>query len=149
MGRPRGANYGLTSTGAKRVDLRASLEGPFFAADPSKTVRGNIRDMMDALSAEMEKDVKAQISAAAGQMPGWSGWSLEHVVGRTASYSGKRWMVTAVVSENTNGMDAKTAIRTKAAGASIERRFHPFGRTSRAVRASRAVLAANLTKGIE
>jgi hypothetical protein len=46
-------------------------------------------------------------------------------------------------------MDARDAIRTKAAASSVEGRFRPFRRVTSALRRSRAVLSANLTEGLE
>jgi hypothetical protein len=46
-------------------------------------------------------------------------------------------------------MDAAQAKRTMAAAASVERRFHPFRNVKSGVYRARAVLTANLTKGIE
>lgn len=127
---------------------RVDFSGPFFDRDPRKTIRSNIRDMMDRLAAEGERDVKQQIAGRAGAMPHYTGWTHDRVRGRTESLSGKQWAVTAVVSTDTSGMSARDAIRTKAAAASIERRFHPFRRTTSAMRRSRAVLGANLVKGL-
>jgi hypothetical protein len=131
------------------VIQRVDFTGPFFTKDPAKTLRQNIADMMDRLAAEGERDVKQQISGRSGSMPGYTGWTHSRVRGRTSSLGGKRWAVTAVISTDTSGMSARDAIRTKAAAASIERRFHPFRRTSTALRRARAVVAANLTKGME
>ena len=127
------------------VTSRITFSGPFFTKDPRKTVRGNIRDMLDDLAAEMEQDVKGQIKGHAGQMPRYSGWTHDHVRGRTESLSGKRWALSAVVSADSSGMDRSTAIRTKAAAATIERRWHPFRRTATAVRR----IKADLAKGLE
>lgn len=134
---------------AKRVDLTVALSGPFFDRDPKATFRQNVRAMLAALAEEAAKDVRSQIAANEPQMPHATGHSRNQVVGRTKSLSGKQWALTAVISESTAGMGKREAIRTKAAGASIERRFHSFARTARAVRSSKAVLSANLTKGIE
>lgn len=125
------------------------FDGPFFERDPGKTVRGNIRDMMDALASEGEGAVRRDIASHAGEMPRYSGWTHDHVIGRTESYSGKRWGLTMVVSANTEGMDRGDAIRTKAAAATIEKRWRPFRRLTNQMRRSRSVLAANLTKGLE
>ena len=128
---------------------RVDFSGPFFTKDPVKTIRANIRDMMDALAAEGERDVQQQIAGRAGSMPAYTGWTHDHVRGRTESLAGKQWAVSAVVSMNTTGMAAKDAIRTQAAAAGIEARFHPFRRTTTAIRRSRKIMAANLVKGIE
>lgn len=136
------------STALSGAVASVELSGPFFTRDPRQTVRQNIRRMMDALASEMEAGVKSGMDAASGGIPLWTGWTRDHVVGRTQSLSGRRWGLTAVVSANTAGMDRPGAIRTKAAAASIERRFHPFRRTTARARRARAVLAANLTEGL-
>jgi hypothetical protein len=128
---------------------RVDFSGPFFQRDPARTIRDNIRDLMAALAEEGERDVRGQIEQRAGSMPNWTGWTRDHVKGRTASLSGKRWAVTAVVSADSSGMSGATAIRTKAAAASIERRWGPFRKTSTTMRRARAAINANLTKGIE
>jgi hypothetical protein len=130
------------------LTTRVDFTGPFFTHSPGATLRGNIKAMMTALSKEMEADVRGQIDAKAGAMEFYTGWTRSHVIGRAESLSHKPWLATAVVSANTNGMSAKDAIRTKAAAASIERRFHPFRRTASAVRGSRALLA-DLARGLE
>lgn len=134
---------------AKRLELRAVLSGPFFENQPSKTFRQNVRAMLDALAEEAEKDIRSQISGKAGSMPAYTGATYDRVIGRTSSLTGRRWALSAVVSVNTDGMDRVRAIRHKASGASIERRWHPFRRTATAMRASRAVISANLTAGLE
>jgi hypothetical protein len=125
------------------------LDGPFFRRDPGKTLRANVRDLMDALAEDMESDVKDAIAANAGSMPSYSGWSVAHTVGRTTSISGKRWGTWARVSANTSGMSAKDAIRTKAAAATIERRWHPYRKAKSNVYRARALLTADLVKGLE
>jgi hypothetical protein len=82
-------------------------------------------------------------------MPRSTGRSARQVRGRVQSLAGRRWQVTAVVSSDTSGMTRAEAISTKAAGASIERRWHPYRRHASAIRRSRAVLSANLTKGLD
>jgi hypothetical protein len=129
--------------------LQITLEGPFFERDPRRTFRQNVRDMMAAIAKEAEASVKADIASHAGRMPHYTGHSHDAIVGRTRSVTGRRWEVSAVISASTQGMGRREAIRTKAAAASIERRWHPFRRTAGAIRRSRAVLATNLTKGLE
>lgn len=131
------------------VQVHVELDGNFFHKDPAKTLYRNIRDLMDQLAEWGEGDVRSQIETHHRGMPNWTGWTLDHVKGRTSSLGGKRWAVSAVVSANTAGMSAKDAIRTKAAAATIERRWHPFRRTAGRMRSARPLLSANLTKGIE
>ena len=128
--------------------LRVDFKGPFFIRDPSKTFRANVRDFMDAVAAEGERDVRQQIEARRGSMKHYTGHTAEHVRGRTKSLAGKRWAVTAVVGMDTSGMDRKQAIRTQDAAASVESRFHPLRRTTAAIKRGRAAQMANLTKGL-
>lgn len=130
--------------------VSVQLEGDFFRHDPSKTLRGNIKDMLDALADEMEGLVKGEVASHAGSMPFYTGWSHDHVEGYTTSpNTGKRWGLWAAVGSVTAGMSKTDAIRTKAAAAGIERRWHPYRRVKGAVYRSRAVVSANLTKGLE
>ena len=131
----------------KYVAVTLDLTGPFFERDPGKTVKGNIRKMMEGLAAEGERAVRAQI--ASHTYPYGTGWTHDHAIGRVQSLTGKPWYLTAVISANTSGMDKKDAIRTKAAASSVERRYHPFRRVATAMRRSSAVLGANLTEGLE
>jgi hypothetical protein len=132
-----------------KVTTKVELDGNFFRRDPGKTLRQNVRDMNDAIAAWMEAEVKAEIAGHAGDMPSYSGWSRDRTVGRTSSNSGNRWGTWAVVSANTAGMGRNDAIRTKAAAASIERRWHPYRRVKSGVYRSRPLITANLTKNLE
>lgn len=124
--------------------LKVTLDGNFFRKDPGKTLRANIRDMLDALAAEMERTARAGIAPHSD-----TGWTHDHTIGYTTSAkTGKRWGLWAAVGLPTTGMDKKTAIRTKAAGASIEERFHPFRNTKSAVYRARAIITADLTEGL-
>lgn len=135
---------------AYRAEFRATLKGPFFDKDPKATLRVNIRELLARVADEAASDVQAQITAKAGAMPRYTGWSRDHVKGYVkSSRTGRPWALWAAVGSPTTGMDAKTSIRTKAALATIERRFRPFARTKRAIYGMRAILAANLTKGLE
>ena len=131
------------------VTTKVELSGNLFKRDPGKTFYSNLRDMLDALAAEMETQTKDQIGAHEGSMPGWTGWSRDKVVGYTTSAkTGKRWATWAAVGSVTEGMSAADAKRTKAAAASIERRFHPYRKVKAGVYRARALLRADLTKGL-
>lgn len=134
---------------AEGVTAKITLEGDFFRRDPGKTFRSNVKDMLDGLKDWMEHETRDAITARAGQMPQWTGWTARHVEGRTSSISGKRWGTWAVVSANTAGMTRADAIRTKAAAASIERRWHPFRQVKSAVYRARPLITADLTRGLE
>lgn len=132
------------------ITTKVTLEGPFFTKDPGKTFYANLGDMLDKLAGEMEDQVRAQIGQHEGAMPFWTGWSRDHAIGYTTSaQTGKHWATWAAVGEVTAGMDAKHAIRTKAAAASIERRFHPYRNVKSGVYRARALITADLTRGLE
>lgn len=126
--------------------LRVDFKGPFFERDPVKTFRANIRDFMDAVAEEGERDVRNQIQAAPMRFS--TGHTAAHVRGRTRSLAGKRWQVTAVVGMDTRGMTAVRARRTMAAASSVEGRFHPFRRTTAALNRGRTTQMDRLLKGI-
>lgn len=127
------------------TSLEVRFEGGFFERDPAKTIGHNIELMLEQLAAESEATVKALIERHRSEMPHWTGWTRDHVVGRVRSTSGKRWYRHAAVSVSTAGMSARLAKRTKAAGASIERRFRPFRLVARVIRRHRADLTAGLS----
>lgn len=131
-------------SGSKQLQI--TLEGPFFDRDPRKTLRRNMRELMAAVAKEAAISIRTDIRGR--PMPYSTGHTVGNIVGRTKSVTGKPWQVSAVISANTQDMSRKEAIRTKAAAASIERRWRPFRRTASAIRRSRAVLSANLTKGL-
>ena len=132
---------------------RFELDGPFFRKDARATVIENIGAMLDEAAEAMEADVRASIAGHAGMMPRYSGWSWARTIGRRESRGGRRWWYHAVVSANTEGgggvgpLGAADAIRTKAAAATIERRWHPYRKTTRAAR--KAIRALDLTKGLD
>lgn len=128
--------------------LRVDFTGPFFTGNPHKTFRANIRDFMDELASEGARDVRLQIEAKRGAMKQSTGFTAQHVRGRTSSLGGKRWQVSAVVSMDTRGMTRAQAIRTQAAASSIEGRFHPFRRTTARMKRARPAQMARLLKGI-
>jgi hypothetical protein len=83
-------------------------------------------------------------------MPYYTGWTLAKNVGYTTSKkTGRRWTTYAAVGTVTAGMDAKDAIRTKAAAATIERRWHPYRNLKGGLYRARPLITADLAKGLE
>lgn len=137
-------------TAPVKVTTKIELSGNFFTHDPGRTLYSNIGTMLDKLAAELQTGVRADIAAHQGEMPYWTGWSQSHAIGyRTGVKTGKHWALWAAVGEVTAGMSRADAIRTKAAAASIERRFHPYRHAKDAVYRSRALISANLAKNLE
>jgi hypothetical protein len=137
-----------------KTSLRVDFKGPFFTRDPVKTYQANVRDLMDKLAAEGERDVKLQMQAGqASRYPLGGGIRpgrvSAHVVGRTVSLKGKQWAQTAVVSVRNQGFTKKQAIKLMAAASWLESSIHPFRRTAARIRRSRALLTADLLKGLD
>lgn len=127
--------------------VKVELHGPLFSADVNRVFGKNLVDMLEATAAEQASEVEKQITSHASSMPYYTGWTAGTIVGRVHAIGGKQWHRNAVVSANTSGMSRKDAIRTKAAAATIEARWHPFRKVKSA--SYRAVKNANLTKGLE
>jgi len=135
------------------VTTTISFGGPFFAHDPSRTFRQNVRVMMDAVAAEGEADVRAQLAAGESHRApvralGRDARVRLHVVGRTKSLEGKRWAVSAVVSPLNQGFTKRGGKALMAAASEIEGRDHIFRKTTNRLRRSRAVNSAELLKGL-
>lgn len=132
-----------------RIVTKVTLEGNFFKGQPSKTLRENIRDMLDALSEWADDTVTAEVRSHASSMPFYTGWTADHIDGYTTSpKTGKRWQLHAAVATLTTGMSAAQAKRTKAAAVGIERRWHPFRRAKSAVYRARPWVTADFLKGL-
>lgn len=117
------------------------FEGGFFEKDPAATVRQNIRSMLAALVKEGAEDVR-------DHYPVETGAGRAGVVGRVASQTGKPWFLHGVISEthpyHWAGGGAKRYL-----GGKSEAKYHMFRRTASRVRAMRAVISADLAKGLE
>lgn len=130
------------------MGVRIDFSGPFFEGDPAKTFRANIRDFMDVVVEKGEEDVRRQIEHNRDRMPHYTGHTAARVRGRTKNLAGRRWATTGVVSMDTREMSRTEAIRTQAAASSIEGRFHPFRRTTAAIKRGRKVAMERLLKGL-
>lgn len=121
--------------------LTVDLSGPFFQRDPGKTLYANIGRMLEGLAEEGERLVQSRY-------PVFSGDGKAGVRGRVRSLTGKKWAVTAVISQ-THVYPWPSGGAKQYRGGKTEARHHMFRDTARALRRSRAVLSANLTKGLE
>ena len=130
----------------KYTSVSVDLSGPLFEVDPGKRVIENIRDFLEALADYGQEHVRKDIAAKAGRMPNYTGWTYDRVRGRVESTTRRKWYLHAVVSAYTADLGRTDAIRTKAAAASIERRWHPFRRAAFASRAQ--IKKLDLAKGL-
>ncbi len=152
---------------ARRPLLALEYEGPFFENDPRKTLRQNIRALMDRVAEIGEKEVRRRVAMAPRSTAGPS-YSARFVTGRTRSLAGRRWATTAVVSAyggiNDAGLPKREAIRVQASlagrhvattsgGRNIgttrghEGTARVFARTATGLR--RAMREVDLTKGLD
>jgi hypothetical protein len=98
----------------------------------------------------METEVRGQVEAQRFSMPYGTGYTADHIAGYTTSpRTGKSWALHAAVGVPTTGMGREQAIRTKAAAATIERRWHPFRKVKSAVYRARPLINANFMEGLE
>ena len=132
---------------SKYTPVAIELDGPLFSSGLERFLGDNANDLLDHISDEIVRETTSQISSHSGQMPYWTGWTLAHVHGTTAGPRGRSVFKRLSVFTDTQGMDRTDAIRTKAAAAGIERRWHPFRRVATASR--KAIRTANLVKGLE
>lgn len=131
--------------------LSVDFKGPFFQGDPAKKVQQNIADLMDALADEAYEDVVGQMRAGeADRRPISAKVKPErvsgHVIGRPAV---KPYYMASVVSIRNRGFTRKQGIALMAAASRVEAQTHAFRRTAGRIRRARAVIRANLAKGLE
>jgi hypothetical protein len=153
------------------VSLSVELTGPFFQRDPGLTLRGNIERMMQGIAEEGERSARDAFRSTEGARAPISygqGRVADHVIGRVVSRTGKKWRASAVVSVNTlHGFSPRDAVAIMAAGAGrhverigpgrgghgiasgAEQQTHIMRSLAKTLRSSRAVLIADLSKGIE
>lgn len=131
--------------------------GPFFKHDPGKTFRANARSMLRQMGLEGETDIKQQLRA---------GQSSRAVISNAVNPDRVAAHVTTGIPFSPTGKNKLNgAIQvnvyvpnfgyTKAEGTAlmasysrVERETHAFARTTRRLRASRAVNTAELLKDI-
>jgi hypothetical protein len=133
---PRGYR---TATSALDPHAKVTLSGPFFEPRADLTLRQNIRRMMAAVADEGTAAVKDRSPRLTGALVG----GIEpKTSGRT------RWALTsAIVATHIYPWPGKPQGRYL--GGKAEARYRMFRAVTYQLRASRAVMAANLTKGLE
>lgn len=133
------------TTGIAKVEL----SGPFFTKDPSKTLLENVQAMLEAVSREGE-------TMARSLTPVRTGFTQSGIVGRVQSMTGKKWLMTSIISQQhvfpwaghgARGFSGRGEAAYR--GGKLEAKLHMFRQTAQALRSSRAVREANLAKGLE
>ncbi len=115
--------------------------GPFFTVDPAKTVRRNIRGMIAALVKEGEKDVEDHYPTLTGR--GKAG--IRGVVSR--DIDGPRGLRGTIFQSHVYAWAGRSQGNYR--GGKTEAKYHMFRRTASRIRGMRAVVGADLTKGLE
>lgn len=128
------------SSGASQSAVK--FTGPFFQRDPSLSFVLNVQAMLEAVAKEGQEAVQSLYPV------GPTGHGKAGVYGRTKSLTGKKWYAVAVISQ-THVYPWPAGGAKQYRGGKTEAKHHMFRTVTQQLRASRAVLHANLTKGIE
>jgi len=136
---------------ASAIDARAkvSMSGPFFAPDANLRLGQNIRRMLQGVAEEGER-------VASERAPRLSGALSVGIEGRVSSVNGKPWLLTAVISathvypwKNKGARGFVGRAQAEYRGGKAEGRYRMFRATTYQLRRARAVLTADLTRGLE
>ena len=143
---PKGFRFAASAMDSR---AKASFSGPFFSPNADNTLRQNIRGMLQAVADEGE-------SAVQQRSPRFTGAFVAGVEGRVRSVSGKRWALTAVISQthayawkNKGARGFSGRAEAQYRGGKVEARYRMFRAVTSQLRAARAVLAADIAKGLE
>jgi len=119
---------------APKISVR--FQGPFFTADPSKTIRSNINAMLESIASEVEADVRDHFPIATGA--GSAG-----VWGRVQDSRTQPGMVRAVISQQ-HIYPWPGGSPKQYRGGRLERKLGMFKRAAKRVRVARADLAKGI-----
>jgi hypothetical protein len=141
----------MTTVGSKDF-IGIDFTGPFFLnKDPGGTLFTNTRTMMLGIATEGQAVARHNLMVGSSKRDLVSATHdrvADHVVGRVRSVYNKDWWASAVVSVTNMGLDRTNAVSVMAAGSELESRTHTFLNIRRSVRDFRAILQADLTKGL-
>lgn len=133
---------------AQDSSARVSFSGPLFAPDADKTLRENIRRMMQAMADEGAATVQAR-------SPRYTGAFIAGVKGRTQAVKGNKWALTAVVSQthvypwkNKGARGFSGRSQAEYRGGKVEARYRMFRAVTNMLRSGAKALKADLTKGL-
>jgi hypothetical protein len=135
---------------SKTFKTRITKKGPFFKADPAKTLAENIHVMMLALAKEGARDVRGQLRVGTGGRDPVSklgGRVADHIAGELRRRpAGPKY--SAVVIVRRRGLSREYAIALSSAALYLEKTVHAFRKTRGRILRSRAINAAELLKGL-
>jgi hypothetical protein len=125
--------------------ITIDVSGPLFQRDVRQTIRQNARTMLLALAEEGAGPIQAELRAHASSRPTHA---YEGVKAELNAIDGQRWLVTSAIHQyHTYPWPGGGSKVYK--GGKLEARIGIFRRVANAMRRSRKILAANLTKGLE
>lgn len=128
------------------------MSGPFFQVDPGKTMLENVHTMMTGIANEGAAMARTNLMAGSGRralVRLTDDRVADHVIGRTRSLAGAEWQTAAVVQVSKEGLDRAAATSLMAAGSYVEGSTRGIRKATTQIRRARAILNANLTKGLE
>lgn len=132
-----------------RVTPSITVSGAFFQKDPAKTYMENVRAMMEAAAeqgAQLARERFLVGSESRALIRELDDRVADHVIGRVASRSGKRWTTAAVVQVYNEGLTAEEGRSLMAAASLVEQRTHAIADATRFLQDG---AAPNLTAGLE
>lgn len=127
---------------------RVTFTGPLFAPDADKTLRENIRRMLQGMA-----DDAAHTAAA--RSPRHTGAFAAGIKGRTQGVKGNKWALTAVVSQThvypwknkgARGFSGRSEAEYR--GGKVEARYRIFRSVTYQMRRMRAGVAEEIIKGL-
>ena len=136
---------------ASAADPRAKVQltGPLFSPQADLTLRQIIRRMLQAVADEGD-------AVASARSPRLTGALVGGIEGRVHALGGRPWALTAVVSathvyswKNKGARGFVGRAQAEYRGGKAEARYRMFRATTTQLRRARAVLAADITRGLE
>lgn len=131
---------------------RVEYSGPFFEKSPSKTFRQNARAALLVMAQDGADLVQSELASHRGEQ---APHIADHIEGRVKSLQGKPWALSSVVSSQLHLMlpghkGYALFLETGQRGQrqTSFRGLYAFRRVANAMKRSRKVVAADLTKGL-
>lgn len=130
-----------------RSTVSIQMDGPFFKADPEKTILENVQKFMQGIADEGAKAARAGLLTGSDRRAPirlLDDRVADHVIGRTVSLTGKKWRTAAVVQVLNRGYSGAEGTSLMAAASYVEGKTAAIRRVSRGINANKA----DFTKGL-
>ena len=126
-----------------KIDIR--LEGPFFHRDVKKTFRDNARALLLALAYEGAIPIRQALNEHRSNRS--HGHAADGIRAELGAIDGSRWLISSAIHQ-TNTYPWPGGGGRVYKGGKLEAKIHIFRRVYLALRRSRKIASANLTKGL-